>query len=93
MKKLASKSLRSTQAKLERDAARGQKKLPAITAAEFDRRFDAGEELEEYMAAPITAAEMEKHVEMSKTPGRLEAYLAKNTADCPATTRTHRRKL
>lgn len=47
-----------------------------ITAEEFDRRVDAGESVLEYCEV-ITEAEMEKHMELSKVPGRLEAYLAK----------------
>ncbi len=49
--------------------------MPTISAAEFDRRFDAGEDLLEYCTF-ISEAEMEKHVRLSRE-GKLEAYLAK----------------
>jgi hypothetical protein len=54
---------------------RVKRKLPPISAEEFDRRFDAGEDMMDYCVS-ITEAEMEKHVRLSRE-GKLEAYLAK----------------
>ena len=58
----------------------------SISAEEFDRRFDAGEDLLKYCTI-ISEAEMEKHVRLSRE-GKLEAYLAKwwNTVE-PASSR------
>jgi hypothetical protein len=49
--------------------------VQSISAEEFDRRFDAGEDLLEYCTI-ISEAEMEKHARLSRE-GKLEAYLAK----------------
>jgi hypothetical protein len=54
---------------------REKKKLPPISAEEFDRRIDAGEDMMDYCVV-ISEAEMEKHVRLSRE-GKLEAYLAK----------------
>lgn len=40
-----------------------QRKFPPITAEEFDRRFDAGEELTEYFGETMTPAEFQRYLE------------------------------
>ena len=56
-------------------ARRAKGKVPLISAKEFDRRFDAGEDLLEHCTF-ISEAEMEKQVRLSRE-GKLEAYLEK----------------
>ncbi|EIQ00215.1 hypothetical protein OpiT1DRAFT_04757 [Opitutaceae bacterium TAV1] len=49
-----------------------------ISGDEYDRLFDEGKS-DRYLKyfEPISDAELLKNIEMSKTPGRLEAYLKK----------------